>query len=196
MESSKIYNNMLAQGKEEYERVGWGSMESQQKRFKILSEIANLYENRILDVGCGLGGLYEFLVKEYPDISYTGTDININMIKGARERHPAVKFIHADIVTQPEKIVKVNFDYVFLSGALNLSEDNREESIEKIVRAMYLLARKGVGINFLSTFSNYFTPGEYYSNPVKILELAFSITHNVVLRHDYMPHDFTLYLYK
>ena len=62
--------------------------------------------------------------------------------------------------------------------------------------AMFKLAKNGVAINFLSIFSDYLTPGEYYSNPEVILRLAFSISPKVVLRHDYMKHDFTFYLYK
>ena len=193
---STVYNKMLSEGKEGYERVGWGSLESQHKRFKILTEIADLRENSLLDVGCGLGALYEVLVSKYPDISYTGADINQNMINSALERHPAITFFHADLVTQPEKFSKTGYDYVFMSGALNLSDGKHEETIKKMMRAMFLLARKGVAVNFLSVFADHFTPGEYYCNPMKILELAFSLTHKVVMRHDYMSHDFTVYLYK
>lgn len=193
---SNIYETMLSDGSEDYERVGWGSLESQQKRFKILSEIGDLSHCSILDVGCGLGDLYDFLIDKYSDITYSGTDINSKMIQGAVERHPTVKFTQTDITSDLSILKEREFDYVFLSGALNLSEDKHEETILNIVDAMFTMAKKGVGINFLSIFSDYFTPGEYYSNPVKIMELAFSITHNVVLRHDYMPHDFTLYLYK
>ena len=53
-----------------------------------------------------------------------------------------------------------------------------------------------IALNFLSIFSDYFSPGEYYANPETILKIAFSLTSKVVLRHDYMSHDFTIYLYK
>ena len=53
-----------------------------------------------------------------------------------------------------------------------------------------------MAINFLSIFSDYYSPGQYYANPEFILKMAFSITSKVVLRHDYMNHDFTIYLYK
>lgn len=193
---SNTYNKMLSDGKEDFERVGWGSVESQQKRFLVLSEIADLSNSSILDVGCGLGAFYDYLLEIHPKVNYAGTDINHNMVIGALERHPDISFIHADIVTQSEKLKNKMFDYVFLSGALNLSEDKHEDIIGEVMRSMFSLANKGVGINFLSIFSDYFSPGEYYCNPEKILKLAFSITSKVALRHDYMPHDFTVYLYK
>jgi hypothetical protein len=83
-----------------------------------------------------------------------------------------------------------------MSGALNLSADKHHDTIESIMKVMFTLANKGVAINFLSVFSDYLTPGEYYCNPVDILQLAFSITKKATSRHDYMPHDFTIYLYK
>jgi len=193
---SNIYNKMLSDGKEDYERVGWGSINSQHKRFQVLTEIGDLNNSTVLDVGCGLGNLFDYVSNLFPNVAYTGTDINQNMIEGAIKRLPNVEFVCADIVSIPNRLENRMFDYVFLSGVLNLSADKHELTISEMMKIIFSFANKGVGINFLSIFSDYFSPGEYYCNPEKILKLAFSITPKVVLRHDYMPHDFTVYLYK
>jgi ubiquinone/menaquinone biosynthesis C-methylase UbiE len=193
---SETYNKMLADGANGAERVGWGSVDSQEKRFRVLTEIGNLDDDSILDVGCGLGAYFDYVHKKHSNLSYTGIDINLNMIQEAQQRHSDVEFIHANIIADTHTLNDRKFDYVFLSGALNLSADNHHDTIESIMKEMFILANKGVAINFLSVFSDYLTPGEYYCNPVDILQLAFSITKKVVLRHDYMPHDFTIYLYK
>ena len=189
------YNNML-QEKHDYKKVGWGSISSQNKRFEILTQIGDLNDKSILDVGCGLGALLEYLNKNYPSFNYCGSDVNLKMIKGASDRHPNSEFIKTDIVSQSTELRKRKFDYVFLSGALNLSEDNHLEYIQKIMSSMYAMSISGVALNFLSIFSDYFSPGEYYANPETILKIAFSLTSKVVLRHDYMSHDFSIYLYK
>mgnify|MGYP006105638577 FL=1 len=194
--AQNIYNKMLINGKSGYEQVGWGSLESQQERFRILSEIGNLNYSSVLDVGCGLGAYFDYLSHLYSNIDYTGTDINANMIKTAKLNYPNEDFYCTDICSKKNKINKSSFDYVFLSGALNLSEDNHEKNIENLLKTMFSISNKGVAINFLSIFSDYLSPGEYYSNPEVILKLAFSITQKVVLRHDYMPHDFSIYMYK
>ena len=193
---SNIYDKMLSSGKSDYDRVGWGSLDSQKERFRILTEVGDLSKHSVLDVGCGLGGYFDYVRNIYPDILYTGTDINANMIEGAKQRHPGIEFVCTDITTGLSEISQRRFDYVFLSGALNLSADKHEIAIKNITETMFSLANKGVAINFLSIFSDYLSPGEYYCNPEVILKLAFSITKKVVLRHDYMPHDFTIYLYK
>ena len=56
---SETYNKMLADGANDAERVGWGSVDSQEKRFRVLMEIGDLDNNSILDVGCGLGAFFD-----------------------------------------------------------------------------------------------------------------------------------------
>ena len=196
MPISEIYNKMLTNGANEAECVGWGSTDSQEKRFGVLIEIGNLDNSSILDVGCGLGAFVDYIHKTHLNLLYTGTDINPNMIQGAQQRHTDIEFIHTDITHDEHALNDRRFDYVFLSGALNLSADKHHDTIENIMKEMFFLAHKGVAINFLSVFSDHLTPGEYYCNPVEILQMALSITKRVTLRHDYMPHDFTVYLYK
>ena len=193
---SEIYNKMLSNGVNDSERVGWGSVDSQKKRFCVLIEIGDLSNTTVLDVGCGLGAYFDYIYEIHPNLLYTGTDVNLNMIKGAQQRHTDIEFIHLDITSDLHDLDGRKFDYVFLSGALNLSTDKHKETIKNVMKAMFALANKGVAINFLSIFSDYLSPGEYYCNPEEILRLAFSITQKVTLRHDYMPHDFTIYLYK
>jgi len=189
------YNQMLLQD-QDFKKVGWGSNESQVKRFEVLTQINDLSDSSILDVGCGLGGLLDYLKEIYTSFSYTGTDLNSEMIKLSKKRHPDIEFVKTDITSMLSKLKGRKFDYIFLSGALNLSADNHDQHIKKIMEVMYEMSIKGVAINFLSIFADYFSPGEYYANPEVILKLAFSITSKVILRHDYMNHDFTIYLYK
>jgi len=193
---SDTYNKMLADGVNDAERVGWGSADSQEKRFSVLTEIGDLDNDTILDVGCGLGAYFDYIHNAYPNLSYTGVDINPNMIQEAQQKHSDIEFIHTDITSDSHALNDRKFDYVFLSGALNLSTDKHHDMIENIMKEMFALANKGVAANFLSLFSDYLTPGEYYCNPENILQTAFSITKKITLRHDYMPHDFTIYLYK
>ena len=55
--------------------VGQLSPEGQQFRFEKLIQIGDLRGCRVLDLGCGLGDLYPFLLKRFDKIDYTGIDI-------------------------------------------------------------------------------------------------------------------------
>jgi ubiquinone/menaquinone biosynthesis C-methylase UbiE len=159
-------------------------------------KIGRIEKSSILDVGCGLGAFVDYIHKKDIKLTYTGVDTNSRMIQEAQKKHPSLEFIHADIILKKHAFYNRKFDYVFLSGALNLSADKQYKTIENIMKKMFSLANKGVAINFLSMFADYLSPREYYCNPADVLKLAFSITKKVTLRHDYMPHDFTVYLYK
>ena len=63
MTISEIYNKMLINGINDAERVGWGSTDSQDKRFSVLTEIGDLDNRTILDVGCGLGAYFDYIHK-------------------------------------------------------------------------------------------------------------------------------------
>ena len=119
-----------------------------------------------------------------------------NLLKEIYELYPDAKFYCEDIVRNSSMVGKKSFDYVFLSGVLNLSEDNHEVNIENLLKKIFSISDKGIAVNFLSIYSDYITPGEYYSNPKEILKLGFSLSKKIALRHDYMPHDFSLYIYK
>lgn len=193
---NEIYNEMLDNSLNDYERVGWGSTRSQETRFSILTEIGDLNNKSILDVGCGLGSILQFINKKHSILSYTGIDINPNMIDEAKKKNPNAEFKMLDITRDLDQLNNRKFDYVFLSGAFNLNENNHSNNIKRVIKEIFELTNKGLALNFLSIFSDYLIPGEYYCNPSDILDYSFSLTKKVTLRHDYMPHDFTIYLYK
>lgn len=57
-------------------------------RYEVLSEIGDLNNCSILDVGCGFGDIYAFLIKKGLNIKYTGYDINPNFIIIAKKGTP------------------------------------------------------------------------------------------------------------
>lgn len=53
--------------------------------------------NSVLDVGCGLGHLYEHVTRLNPSIEYLGLDQSADMLKRARVRHPDARFEQGNI---------------------------------------------------------------------------------------------------
>lgn len=51
----------------------------------------------VLDVGCGLGHLYEHVTRLNPDVKYIGLDQSVDMLKRARARHPNARFEQGNI---------------------------------------------------------------------------------------------------
>lgn len=191
----KHYDRLISDHKNAHEKVGWGSVESQEKRFQVLAEVGDLRGARILDVGCGLGSFYSYLCDRGIDSDYTGVDINSRMVAEADQHYPDAQFVTKNLLNDNLPWEEGSFDFVVLSGALNLAHNRQGEVIEEMIKRMYSLAGKAVAINLLSVHADFVDPGEYYSNPSVIMDAAFRMTRKLTLRHDYMTHDFTLYLY-
>jgi SAM-dependent methyltransferase len=176
--------------------LGIGSRESQEIRFSVLTQIADLQGASILDVGCGFGDLLSYLEGKGIAVRYSGLDLQPAFIEEARRRHPAGDFHCADIERfEPS----AHFDFVFVSGTFNVKfREDQEAWVFRMLRKMFSMAERGVGINLLSTYydPDHYREDMFYVSPERAFTEAQAITRRVTLRHDYLPHDFTLFLYR
>ena len=180
-----------------HQKVSWGSVQSQQERFEILAGIGELNYCTVLDVGCGLGAMYNYLsqTRNMKLSGYVGVDLNPNMVAEASKIFPGTRFEVSNLLVNPPEST---FDYVFASGIFNIVTPNISKIIHGNIKAMFDLCRFGVAVNFFSTLSPFDKdPNSYYSDPGHLLAFVCkNISRKVVLRHDYRKNDFTLYIYR
>ncbi|MBF0522448.1 MAG: class I SAM-dependent methyltransferase [Candidatus Omnitrophica bacterium] len=188
----KFYNERYDQYGHHIKSVGWGSVESQELRFKVLSQIADLSGKRICDVGCGLGDLYPYLKKCFKNVDYMGIDISEKLIERARECFPKVQFEIRDIL---DGTFKKKFDFVLASGTLSYKMKNHKVFVEAMLKAMMRMSNKGVAVNFLSSYVDYKLEKNFHFSPEEALALGKTLTPYVTIRHDYPLYEFTMYLY-
>jgi SAM-dependent methyltransferase len=149
----------------------------------------------VLDVGCGFGDFLAFLVEREIHPLYTGLDVCEPMIERCEERFPpgAGRFLAGDVLEhEPDG----PYDYVVASGLFGLESPGARERIVPTLERMFGWCRTGVAANFLSARYERPVDGRIYVDPAKALEAALAITSAVRLDHNYLPNDFTLYLYK
>jgi SAM-dependent methyltransferase len=174
--------------------VGW-SLQSQRKRFEVLAELGPMANARVLDVGCGFGDFLAFL-QEAGQIpaSYAGIDVVAEFIDEARRRYPDACFNVADLIDLPGENI---YDYCVASGIFYLPSSRWNKYVRETTLKMLAISEKGVAINFLSSFSRRPDGTSYYADPGAVLRLLGQhVCSRLVLRHDYLPNDFTIYLYK
>jgi SAM-dependent methyltransferase len=171
-----------------------GTEERRSVRFTVLSDVGIASGDSVLDVGCGFGDFLDFCRNRGLDIGYTGLDINPRLIDAARCRFSNASFIVADIQTDNVPC----HDYVVSSSAFNLrleSEDNYD-FVVAMLRRCYALARKGVAIDFLTSYVDYRgSQDAFYYSPERVFGIAKSVTKRVMLRHDYPLFEFCIYLF-
>ena len=182
-------------GLPDYKKVGWGSVESQDLRFQVLSEIGISVADSIIDVGCGTGDYYRYLTgKGLAPSRYTGVDICEDFVRHCRSNLPAdgTRFLDGTLEEQDRGVTA---DFVVLSGSLNLKMKNNYDVTRDTLREMMLRARKGVAANFLSSYVDFELEKDFHYSPEKMFKLCREISKKVVLRHDYPLYEFTVYLH-
>ncbi|MEP6616498.1 MAG: class I SAM-dependent methyltransferase [Ginsengibacter sp.] len=193
LKNQKIYAKLFAENGRSFKTLNWGSVESQLLRFKVLSEIANLNNQSILDVGCGLADYYQYLIDHQISADYCGLDITHPLIDEAREKFKGVKFLNSSLTDIDDELM---FDYVFASGIYTYRTKNENEFLQLMTQNMFNHCRKGVAFNSLSTWTSAKDDGEFYADPLETLKFCKTLSPWVVMRHDYHARDFTIYIYK
>lgn len=185
------YNERLKKYGYDPRTLGW--LKGRQPiRFKILSEIGDLSNCSILDVGCGFGDLYGFLMKKGLTIEYTGVDINPNLIEIARNIYPHAQFEVKDFLEGN----KGEFDWVFSSGFFNFRLPDNKSFIRTMLKKMFEMCKKGIAADFLSSYVEFRNEDAYYTCPEDVFTFCRTLSRRVTLRHDYMPFEFCIYVYR
>jgi hypothetical protein len=91
-----------------------------------------------------------------------------------------------------EEALDEKFDIVLSSGVHNFHLSDEQGFVERSFGLFDRLSTVGFAANFLSNRVNFRNEQNCYSAPEEILSLALRHSSRVMLRHDYMPFEFTV----
>lgn len=181
--------------------LAYGSKRTQNRKFTILTSSLPKERVTLLDVGCGFGDLKQFLADRGHHVDYYGVDISPGVVDLAIQGHPDRRIICADIL-HDTVFEGMSFDYVVSTG-INCFNHGRNYDLEReMLRVMFDLCNREAIIGLQSAVSAwrqgedesgkswYTDPGDYLNHALRTL------TPWANLVHDYMMHDFTLFLMK
>ncbi|MGE4169552.1 MAG: trans-aconitate 2-methyltransferase [Candidatus Margulisiibacteriota bacterium] len=193
-EIADYYNESCDHFGASHKALGWSSAYTQELRFFVLSLLGNWEGESVLDVGCGLGDFYAYLVKNELRFTYEGIDISPNMIALAQKTQPKADFKVLDIL---DSDFYKHYDYVVASGAFTVRVNDQYAYLKQNMQKMYLLSKKAMAFNCLSNRAEQQDQDLlFYYDPVRVLEMAFELSPYVEIRHHYLPNDFTVFVYK
>jgi SAM-dependent methyltransferase len=191
-ELQEIWDERATKGKTDAERIE-SSARPQRMRFNMFSKHHDLRGASVLDVGCGVGDFLAHSQLAGLEIDYVGVDLSSAMVELAKERHPGVRFEHRNILNwEPER----TFDYVVAFGIHNVQIDGAERILRDVTHRQFELASKAAHFSLLTTNFVEFGPTAMPWNPAEILTMGLEVTPWVTIRHDYLPHDFSVSLYR
>lgn len=184
--------------------LGWGRKKYQQKRFFDLIralEPEDLNGKTVVDIGCGLADLYEFLKEQgFRLKAYHGIDINSNFIEFAREKYPEASFEIRDLLL--DNYSRPVADTGVILGVINFKQKKHEEYAQRFIMESFLAVKNVLVTNVISDVHNENykrEPSIYYYQPAKWLSWAQRITPFCSLIHDYAgepQHEFMLIMRK
>lgn len=196
MDTEKLYKHYVERFKEHgysYKTLGWGSVETQILRFKILADIADLAGQSICDIGCGFGDMYPYLIKRFGKLDYTGIDICPTLIEEAKRQFPDAKFEVRNILDNPPE---KKYDYVLASGVLTYKTGPEHlDYVKKMLSSMFNMATKGLAVNFLTKYVDYELEKDFHFAPEEAFSFAMKMSRWVTLRHNYPLYEFSLFIY-
>jgi SAM-dependent methyltransferase len=178
------------------ETLGWGKNARQDVRFSVLAGPAlGDPDSSVLDIGCGFGDLFDYLTARGWRGRYTGVDIVPDLLRVARERHPDLDFIEADVSGSSNGLPSA--DCVIASGVFNakLKTGDNSVHIQRSLANMAALARRAVCADFMTDRVDFQQPGSWHTNPEWALGIALKLSRRVRMRMDYMPYEFAIIIF-
>lgn len=180
--------------------VDYNSLESQQIRFDVLSNVITDKEGfSVLDYGCGFGSLYDYLKLKYSNFNYIGLDISQEMLDEALKRNS--NDVNSKWIANLNPVD--SFDYVIACGIFNVRlKTTDKEWLNYILETINKLNEhsiKGFSFNALTKYSDkeFMKDYLYYADPLFLFDYCKThFSRNVALLHDYNLYDFTIIVRK
>jgi SAM-dependent methyltransferase len=191
--NNTIYNN--AQTKiAPNARVLWDDAQKQAFRFHEIYNFISNNDDSILDIGCGNGELLPYINTLGHIGSYTGIDVNENLITEAQNKFPKHTFHLTNIL---DETLPLSADNVVISGLFNVNFGQNIDFVQQMLKKSYTLATKRLIFNAISTHVNFTQKEMFYINPSEIFDFCITQLSPIVsLKHGYLSHNFTVCIEK
>lgn len=187
--------------------VDWPNEQDTWKRYQVMLELLAFDTHNkpgdkpsVLDFGCGLGHMYDYIQKNEMDIAYSGLDISEVFYQKCCEKYPSVQFYRADLLEDNVPDIP-NHDYIIMNGVftekLGLSFDEMLEYFKKLVKKAYRYCDCGMAFNVMSKDVDW-EREDLFHLPLNVLSgfLTKEVTRDFIVRYDYGLYEYTVYVYK
>ncbi|WP_373355270.1 trans-aconitate 2-methyltransferase [Pseudoroseicyclus sp. CXY001] len=178
----------------------WPNEADRRRRFAVMAGVApGGRPGRLLDIGCGTGGLLSWLEGEgRRPAGYLGLDLSTAALTHARRRNPGGRFLQADLLTDPPE---ERFDHVVASGLFTLragvGEAEMWDFLQAMVAAMWARAEGGIAFNVMSAVVDWRRDDLFHVPSDRLLAFLFKLGgRRVTLRNDYDLWEYTAYLHR
>ena len=197
---AKHYEECFEQHGNNCRGVDWPNVKDAETRYRIMLELIPPSSETcsLLDFGCGLSHLYDYMRKDvkYDNIIYTGLDISEKFVDFSKEKGP--RYLIKDLIRED---LDEYFDYIVFNGVftekLDLSEDEMFAFMEQILLKCFKFTKKGLAFNVMSKNVDWERQDLFHCSMDKLTNFLFKngLKH-FVIRNDYGLYEYTTYVYR
>lgn len=191
----KIYRDSFETYGDDARSVRWDK-KTIETRYKELLKVGELNESSVLEIGCGIGGFYEYITQKNQIVlgTYLGIDLIEGMIDLAKQKYPEAFWEKRNIFNEP---LEDQFDYVFLCGVFNLAGEDCQNYMEKMLLQAFSYCKKGLAFNFISSNVNFKDEEMSYYDPVDVFDFCIkNLSWKVDIHHHYSKCDVSVFIYR
>lgn len=193
----KVYQKAFNEHGDSPDSVFWPKGRQSERFHALTTEVNKLKNFSILDYGCGLAHLYDYLENNFKDFQYTGTDIVDDFLHANKKKYPQGNFIQAYELLKNSD----HFDYVVASGTFSiLFEDDVEkhkEIVFGILKQLFGKANKFLSVNFMTDQVDFIQKTAFHLNPLELVKFCTDhLSTRISLNQSYMPYEYTVTVWK
>ena len=188
--------------------VDWPNEQDVLKRYRVMLDLIRFDEKAdqdsrysVMDLGCGLGHMYEYIKSTGFHHEYFGVDISDIFVNECRRKYPDVTFLKLDILKDDLSLISCKPDYIIMNGVFtekcSLSFEEMKEYFEAFIVKAYALCNKGMAFNVMSKDVDW-EREDLFHLPMSDLSrfLTKNLTRRFIIRNDYGLYEYTTYVYK
>jgi SAM-dependent methyltransferase len=198
------YESCLERHGDTHLGVDWPVAEDVPKRhtamLEVIRELPPSGEVRLLDLGCGASGFYEYLLdREIEQIRYSGLDLSQEFIALSKSKFPDNEYYCVDLLDEAVELPR--FDYVVMNGVFTVKRDLTFDQMFRFVKEMtrraFDLADVGIAFNVMSKHVDW-ERDDLFHLPFDALAgfLTAELSRDFVIRNDYGLYEYTTYVYR
>jgi len=188
------YQRRIAEHGATFASLNSGNEEKQAIRQWVHASALRRERPSILEIGCGLGDFYKYLIGKNRDCRYHGYDIVPEYVAECQRVYPQAKFEVRNIFLDG---IEGCYDTIVMSQVLN-NRYQKSDNMEVMQRALELAFQHtliSVSVDMLSTYVDFRNPDLFYYSPEEIFRMAKAIAPRVLIRHDYRAFEFCVQLF-
>jgi hypothetical protein len=152
------------------------------------------------DVGFGLGHLYEYMKRQFPEkaVRYSGSEVTPQFVEHCTRAYPESHFVGRDLADGP---FEDRYDYLVFGGTFYHLADTPAPEFGDYVRrtlsSAFAMCNRGIAFNFITGYVDYRLDGLFYGEVPEVVDfVARDLSRFFGIDHAYPLYEYTVCVYR